>query len=347
MSKWSQCRNCGVEVRATAKVCFECGQDQSVSVGNSIRYHLRRISGLAYLYRVLKFNYLLHKTGNFRFVFPHTPGHYYSPLPDYKEVLSKSQVLFDTNLTDCRGIDLKEDAQLELIDVFSNYYEDFPFPARPGENARYYYQNAWFGGADAVTLYSILRHYRPSRVVEIGSGFSSAVMLDVNDIFLDKKIDFTFIEPYPERLFGLFKYEDTSKYVVLQERVQDVPLEIFQALSANDVLFVDSSHVVKIGSDVAHIIFNVLPELAQGVIVHFHDIYWPFEYPKEWLLGTEDSRAWNEAYFMRSFLQFNDAIEIMYFNSFVAEHHADVLREKMPLGLDRPSSLWLKKGYTT
>jgi predicted O-methyltransferase YrrM len=345
--RMAQCYNCGAELRATAKVCAECGQDQSVSVGDSIRHHMKRISGLRYLYRVLKFNYLLQKTRNFRFVYPTMPGHYYSPLPDYKEILSKSQVLFDTKETECRGIDLKGDAQLELIDVFSNYYEDFPFPSRPGENSRYYYATGWFSGADAVTLYSILRHYRPSRIVEIGSGFSSAAMLDVNDMFLDKKIDFTFIEPNPERLFGLFKYEDRSKYVVLQQRVQDVPLQIFQALSVNDVLFVDSSHVVKIGSDVAHILFNILPELRPGVIVHFHDIFWPFEYPKEWLLDPEGGRAWNEVYFMRSFLQFNDAFEIMYFNSFIAEHYADVLRDKMPLGLDRPSSLWLKKGYIT
>jgi Methyltransferase domain len=342
----SQCCNCGAKLPAT-KVCPECDQVQSVSVGDSIRYHLRRNSGLRYLYRVLKLNYLLQKTGNYRFLFPYTPGHYYSPIPDYKEVLAKSQVLFDTDTTECRGIDLQEDAHRELIDVFSDYYEDFPFPFRPSENWRYYYANNWFSGADAVILYSILRHFRPSRVVEIGSGFSSAAMLDVNDIFLSKKINFTFIEPYPERLFSLIEYEDRNRYVVLQRRVQDVPLEVFQALSANDVLFVDSSHVVKIGSDVAHIVFNILPELRPGVIVHFHDIFWPFEYPREWLLELDDGRAWNEAYFLRSFLQFNDAFEIMYFSSFVARRHANVLREKMPLALKGPSSLWVRKNHIT
>ena len=112
----------------------------------------------------------------------------------------------------------------------SNYYRDVPFPYRPGENTRYYYANGWFRGADAIALYSILRHYRPRRVVEIGSGFSSAAMLDINDMFLDKKVHFTFIEPYPQRLFDLVNYEDRDKQVVLQKRIQDVPLEIFRAL---------------------------------------------------------------------------------------------------------------------
>jgi predicted O-methyltransferase YrrM len=304
----------------------------------SARRNLKRIPGLAYLYRILRFNYSLHRTGNFRFVYPFMPGHYYSPLPDHNEVLS-----FESDPIEIPGIDLNEDAQLELVEVFANYYRDFPFPSRPGEsreNMRYYYTNGWFDGADAVTLYSILRHYRPSSVIEIGSGFSSAAMLDINDMFLDKNTRFTFIEPNPQRLFSLFNYEDRDKHVVLQRQVQDIPLEVFQALSSNEVLFVDSSHVAKIGSDVTHIFFNILPKLKPGVIVHFHDIFWPFEYPKKWVLN---GRAWNEAYFLRCFLHFNATFEIIYFNSFLARRHADVLREEMPLGLHRPSSLWLTK----
>jgi predicted O-methyltransferase YrrM len=339
----AQCHSCRAEVPATAKFCPQCSQNPSALVGNPIRQRLKKVPGLYYLSRILKFHYLLQRTGNFRFVYPYIPGHYYSPIPDYEEVLSKSQVLFDSYVIERPGIDLKRDAQLELVDFFSNYYKEIPFPSRPGENTRYYYANTWFSSADAITLYSVLRHYRPGRVVEIGSGFSSAAMLDTNDVFLDKEIHFTFIEPHPQRLLNLFDHEDKGKHIVLQKRVQDVTLEIFRTLSANDILFVDSSHVVKIGSDVAHIFFDILPVLKPGVIVHFHDIFWPFEYPKEWLLERPDCRAWNEAYFLRAFLQFNSEFEIMYFNSFLAECHADLLREKIPLGLNGPSSLWLKK----
>ena len=178
-------------------------------------------------------------------------------------------------------------------------------------------------------------------------------MLDVNDLFLDGKVHFTFVEPHPKggkRLLRLLTQDDKSKHTILRKQAQDVPLEVFQTLSANDILFIDSSHVGKVGSDVTHTLFRVLPELKPGVIVHFHDIYWPFEYPQEWIL--EAGIAWNEAYFLRAFLQYNEAFDIMYFNSFLAQRHADTLRRKMPLSLKvsqltlkggGPSSLWLKK----
>ncbi len=304
-------------------------------------------------HRSFELIYLLLKTGNFRFVDYYTPGDYSSPLPDYKEILARSQVLFEQDTAGCPGIDLREEAQLKLLERFSYYYGDVPFPTHPQETTRYYYENDWFGYADAITLYSVLRHYKPQRIIEIGSGYSSAAMLDVNDLFLENKVHFTFIEPDPERLYNLLRREDKNKHTILQNQVQDVPLEVFRALTANDILFVDSSHVVKVGSDVAHILFDILPELNAGVIIHFHDIFWPFEYPREWmLLGI----AYNEAYFLRSFLQYNDAFEIMFFSSFIAKRHADVLREKMPLFprevhvtlnevpiMVRPSSLWLKK----
>ena len=321
---------------------------------------LRRVPGLTRHYLALKIVHILYKTGNFRFIYPYTPGHYYSPLPDYKEVLARSQELVDKDTAECPGINLREKEQLKLLESFSCYYSDLPFPTQPAENTRYYYENGWFGYADAITLYSILRHYEPRNIIEIGSGFSSAAMLDVNDLFFKRQARFTFIEPHPSRLFGLLTQKDKNRYTVLEQQVQDVPLEVFRTLSTNDILFIDSSHVVKLGSDVGYILFNILPELRPGVIIHFHDIFWPFEYPKEWtLVGI----AWNESYFLRSFLQFNEAFEIMYLNSFIAKRHTDILREKMPL-CDRelrsspaptepsslglytaPSSLWLKKVF--
>ncbi len=111
--------------------------------------------------------------------------------------------------------------------------------------------------------------------------------------------------------------------------------------AAGDVVFIDSSHVVKIGSDVAYILFHILPELQPGVIVHFHDILWPFEYPEDWLC---EGRAWNEAYVLRAFLQFNEAFDILYFNSYIWHHHAERLQQKMPLCMKNPGgSIWLQK----
>jgi hypothetical protein len=313
---------------------------------------IRALDRTGKLGETIKLLHTLYLEDNFRFLFPFTPGHFSSPLPDFKEISAREQILFDRSVVECPGIDLREEAQLELLEDFSRYYNDLPFPAQPIESMRYYYDNGWFGYGDAIILYSMLRHYKPRRVVEIGSGFSSAAMLDVNDLFLDGEVHFTFLEPHPKgqkRLLRLLTQEDQAKHAIVREQIQDVPLELFHTLSANDVLFVDSSHVGKVGSDVTHIMFNVLPTLKPGVIIHFHDTYWPFEYPEEYFSWM----AWNEAYFLRAFLQYNAAFEIMYFSSFMAQHHADILRQKMPLclepfryplkGLNPGSSLWIRK----
>ena len=298
---------------------------------------LKNTPGVTEVYKILRFIYWMLKTDSLRFVSVNPPGHYYSPIPNSKDVLAR--VLFDRDNTKCPGVDLREEAQLEMLEIFSPYYDDLPWYEVPSRVLRYHYQNRFFTYGDAIVLYSFLRHYKPRRVVEVGSGFSSAAMLDVNDLFLEHAVRFTFVEPLPERLFELLVPED--EVTVLRDVVQDVPLDVFSSLHANDVLFVDSSHVVKIGSDVTHILFEILPVLRSGVLVHFHDVFWPFEYPKEWFL---QGRAWNESYFLRSFLQYNNAFEIVYFNSYMGARHGDALRKKMPLCSKHPgSSLWLRK----
>lgn len=269
------------------------------------------------------------------------PGHFYSPLPDIKEILVKANTIFNQNIRNIPGVDLRENSQLESLDYFSRYQGELPFSEIPSSKTRYYYNNGWFGYSDANILYCFLRHYKPRRIIEVGSGFSSTVMLDTNDLFFNGSIHFTFIEPCPERLFSLIDKEDIKKHIIIKKPIQEVSLDVFQSLSENDILFVDSSHIVKIGSDVAHILFNVIPILNRGVLVHFHDILWPFEYPKQWLL---EGRAWNEAYFLRAFLQFNNTFEILYFNNFIGIFYSNILRVKAPLCLKNiGGSLWIKK----
>src|ERR687886_446151 len=128
--------------------------------------------------------FLLFKTDSFRFISAIPPGHYYSPIPDYKEVLARQQVLFEGHIGKCSGLELQEDAQLRLLESFSRFYSGLPFPETPIGTTRFYYQNdGYLTHADAITLYSVLRYYKPHKVVEVGSGFSSALMLDVNDLF--------------------------------------------------------------------------------------------------------------------------------------------------------------------
>jgi hypothetical protein len=166
-------------------------------------------------------------------------------------------------------------------------------------------------------------------------------MLDTNDLFLSKATAFTFVEPHPERLESLASAADLATHRLVRAAVQDVPQSLFDCLEANDFLFIDSSHVVKVGSDVGHLLTHVLPRLNDDVIVHFHDVFWPFEYPEQWFA---EGRAWNEDYVLRAFLQFNERFEILLFNSYLAVHHSRSLQQHLPLALEDPGgSLWLRK----
>lgn len=269
------------------------------------------------------------------------PGHYYSCIPDMKEVMARADVLFRRDLKECPGVDLRESEQLELLEVMAGYYEEMPFSDQRTADARYFSANGFFGVGDAIVLYSLFRHFRPKRVIEIGSGFSSAAMLDTSERFLGGSVHFTFIEPYADRLLELLRPADRGTQTIVSRLVQDVPLDVFQALESRDVLFIDSSHVMKIGSDVQHILFNILPTIKPGVLVHFHDIHWPFEYRRETVLK---GKTWNEAYAVRAFLQFNHSFEIVYHGPFMAEFHGDLVRAKLPLAArDTGVSLWIRR----
>jgi predicted O-methyltransferase YrrM len=272
-------------------------------------------------------------------------GHYYSPVPSLKELERDAPRIFDRSLRSLAGVNLREEEQLELLREFGAFYAEQPFPETPRDTTRYFSDNYWFGRADALFLYSMIRRFQPSRIVEIGSGFSSAVMLDVNERFANRSMRLTFIEPDSTRLRKLLKPDDYSSVEIVERRIQDVDPRIVEQLAANDILFVDSTHVSKVGSDVNHILFELLPRLAAGVLVHFHDVLYPFEYPKEWFtLGV----SWNEPYILRAFLQYNEQFRIKFWNDFVVTFHSDAVRTLMPLCLDAPTfgvggSLWLQR----
>jgi hypothetical protein len=271
------------------------------------------------------------------------PGHYYSPYPDLADVRDRASELWPASPPrELPGIALNEAFQLELLAKFAPFHGEFHFPHIATPGSRFYFQNEVFGYGDATALYSMLRHLRPQRLIEVGAGFSSALILDVNERFMGNSLDFTLIEPYPGRLLALLAPGDLERISLNETRLQDVALSAFDSLRDGDILFVDSTHVSKIGSDVNHLFFEVLPRLAAGVYVHFHDILYPFEYPREWV---EDQRyAWNEAYVLRAFLQYNQAFEIAFFNRFVATFHPETVEETIPTLLLQPGgSIWLRK----
>jgi len=269
------------------------------------------------------------------------PGHFYSPIPCLEELKLKEQNIFHEFPREIPGVELNEKHQLELFETFEVYYNEQPFPDQKREDLRYYFDNNFYSYSDAIFLYCMIRHARPRKIVEVGSGYSSCVILDTNEIFLDNTVNCTFIEPYPKRLLSLVKEDDKSHFELIEKNLQDVDLKQFQQLSNNDILFIDSTHVSKTNSDVNYILFKILPSLNPGVLIHFHDIFYPFEYPKAW---QYEGRAWNEAYILRAFLQYNSSFKIEFFNTFLEHFHSDLFFDKMPLCMKNTgASIWLRK----
>lgn len=265
------------------------------------------------------------------------PGHFYSPIVNKEDVLSRADVLYQ-NKEAFDGINLEVKKQLKLVQSFRELNP--PFTETPSSKFRYYYKNNYYSYSDGLVLFGMLSKFQPRKVIEIGSGFSSALMLDFKELNPDIKIELTFVEPFPaNRLNKLIKLEDAIK--LHQNLVQDVPLQIFKNLNENDILFIDSSHVSKAGSDLNYILFNILPLLKSGVVIHFHDIAYPFEYPIDWI---KEGRSWNEIYLIRAFLMHNAAYEILLFTSYLSHLYSKELKEINPFfALENGSSFWVRK----
>lgn len=253
-------------------------------------------------------------------------GHFYSPIPEKEDILCHLKSNKETK-TELPGINLNKDEQLILLNEYTQFYDELPFAENKNTNCRYYYNNKFFGPTDAIFLYSFLKKFTPKKIIEIGSGFSSAVILDTVDQFYPTDADITFIDPFADRLKSLLREKDNNRVEVIEKRVQDVSIKNLTSLEQGDFLFIDSSHVVKCGSDLQFLMFEILPILSPGVFVHFHDIFFPFEYPLDWVT---DGRYWNENYFLRAFLTFNSKWDILFFNNYVSEIFSDIIRDKMP-----------------
>ena len=271
------------------------------------------------------------------------PGHFHSPVVMIEEIENQIDQIFKIQDALPLAIEINETEQIDLLNKLENYYGSLPFKHEKQSGLRYYYNNDYFSYNSGIQLFTIIRHFRPQRIVEIGSGFSSSLILDTNDIFFNGTIHCTFIEPNPDRLLSLLTQEDHKNHIILTKKVQDVEIEHFKKLEENDILFVDSSHVSKTGSDLNHIVFNILPILNKGVIIHFHDIFYPFEYPKDWVM-TQGGFGWNEIYLLRAFLMYNNSFKILFFNSYMEYFYKDWFLAHMPDCLTRQGgSLFIVK----
>jgi len=267
-------------------------------------------------------------------------GSFYSPLLDLRALASDPDAAVNSSARGWDHIDLREAAQAARLERFLAVADPLPLPDAPDARWRYAARNDFFVFADAFALASLIASEKPRRIVEVGSGFSSAVMLDARDHFA-LPIELTFIEPYPQRLESLLRPADRATSRLLVQPVQQVPTAVFTALEAGDFLFIDSSHVAKVGSDLADLILRVLPVLKPGVWVHFHDIFYPGPYPLRWL---REGRAWNEVPFVQAFLLGHRGFAVEWFNAFAGERFRDRLAAACPRFLaNTGGSLWLRR----
>lgn len=270
---------------------------------------------------------------------PH--GHFYSPLPskeDEEKYCANKPVDVDSSIR------LNIDEQLALCNEMKKFYNPGMFAETESGlgqngNTRYYYENKFFSYGDGIILNMFLRKTHPKRIVEVGCGFSSAMMLDTCDMFAElRDVDFTFIEPEPER--RLLKLVKEKEINLIKSNLQDLePDLIYNSLEAGDLLFIDSSHVVKLNSDVMFIFDRILPNLKKGVYVHFHDVVYPFVYPDCWV---REGRFWNEVFFLKQFLAYNDSWKIVLWP--VMLHQKNLIQDIFPLiNRNIGGSLYLQK----
>jgi predicted O-methyltransferase YrrM len=238
------------------------------------------------------------------------------------------------------GVDLNAAAQLALLARFAYADELRAFPQAKPSPAEFGYVNQMFGPGDAEIYYSIIRTFRPRRIVEIGSGNSTLMALQaiaanrVDDATY--RCDVTCIEPYE------MPWLESTGVTVVRERVETVALSRFADLAANDILFIDSSHVIRPYGDVLREFQEILPSLAPGVLVHVHDVFTPRDYPDAWLRA--ERRLWNEQYLLEAFLAFNTRFAVLCANNWLKHNHWDAFSRACPMTTPdyEPGSFWMQ-----
>lgn len=269
--------------------------------------------------------------------------HFYDPLPD----LDNLPASLWAGPSDLPGVDLRVDEAVRFLDEeLRLHIRDFAPPytldaRRAGPTGRFYLWNGRYESVDAESLYGILRHVKPKKVLELGSGASSHVIdfaRRANEVD-GSPFEHEIIDPYPfENPMG-----PVAGAVPRRVRAEDLdPCEVEQ-LEDGDVLFVDTTHTVKTGGDVVHIVLNLFPRLRRGVWVQVHDIFLPYEYPREWVVHNR--RAWAEQYMLQAFLAFNQTYEVVFPAQAVARLAPDLVKDVVPSfrpGVS-PGAFWMRR----
>ncbi len=272
---------------------------------------------------------------------PFADGHFYSPIVDINSVKTAESRIWPDK-PEVLGIDFNNASHEKyLLEHFPKYLQEFKYPLEPEgrrNDYEYYINNPQFSRLDAPTLYIMLRTLQPKRMIEIGSGYSSLLTADVNRKFLNSEMEFICIEPYPEKFLSA---DIPGINRLIQNKVEDTPLSLFELLQDGDFLFIDSSHVSKTGSDVNHIYFEILPMLAQGVFIHIHDIFLPYDYYKEWVI--QEGRSWNEQYLLQALLMYSKAFEVIFGCMYACFKFPELLEKLFGSDFFGGASFWIRK----
>lgn len=284
-----------------------------------------------------------------------TPNHFYWPVPDLGDLETRQ---WGSDVAPV-GLELNLERQVELVrEMAARYQAEWSFPDRPTTATEYHFNNGLFESVDAEMAYSFVRHFKPSRIIEVGGGFSTRILsaaLRANRQSSGVDGELITVEPFPSPGLG----EITR---LIPQRIQDVDMDLFLSLRSGDILFLDSSHVVSVGSDVVREYLEIVPRLQPGVIIHVHDIFLPSDYPRDAVLSN--FCFWSEQYLLQAFLTFNPHYEVLWSSSAMQKYHAPVLLESFPrwghsyrrmnkgvrkflptLDQDRvwPSSFWIRR----
>lgn len=264
-----------------------------------------------------------------------TPVHYYQPIPKLSDMnwddISKPHKL--------HGIDLNDRDSLALIKKFKKFSKEYNSIAtsKTKFNHEFFFNNYAFDNVDALNYYNIIRHFQPRTIIEIGSGQSTKIAAMA--CLKNKNTKLISIEPYPQPILKK-GFPGLNKLIV--KKVEEIDIKLFTSLKKNDILFIDSSHVLNTGGDVAYEFLQILPQLKKGVIIHIHDIFLPFEYPIPWI--RDEKRFWTEQYILQALLTFSKAFKVLIANNYLCYKYKKQLREVYPkVPHISGGSMWIQK----
>ena len=252
---------------------------------------------------------------------------FYSPIPIIDEI---PEEFFSKESS---TVDWNEQGQINNLKNLSKYALELKEVFDKMEIKTY---NPSFGWHDAPIYYSIIRHFKPEKIIEVGAGESTKIAHLASQKNESTKIEI--IDPFINKNF---KEVFTSDIQIIKKPVQEIPVSFFQNLKKNDILFIDSTHVSKAGSDVNYLYLDILPKLKPGVLIHIHDIFLPYSYPKEWM--KDKLIFWNEQYLLHAFLIGNKNFEIIIANTFLQNKHPDLLKKIMDSEPVGGTSFWMRK----